>query len=477
VSSQPSSSSGDPESGKPGSGEPESRKLRRDAPLSTLASAFAVARKELGESFFAVARKELGESFRDRQTLIYTFVLPLCMYPAMFWIMVQGALVVQGQKGAKDVTIGIVAAAEDVEAVRDAIEVENDGGGGNVTITFLDATAAPASSSEREALHALVESEEDGAPDAILFLPAGRSDETPAELFYDSTDSRSEIARGRVVRSLREWSETLRETAALERDLDPQILDPILVQSLSVAEDKDKGALMLSLLLPMLMIVMCVLGAFFPAVDLTAGEKERNTAETTLLLPIPRLGLHLGKIFAVCATSMIATTLNLLALGLSAGHLVGQLSGMGDGKFSIELPVGALLFVAPFAILFAFFVSAALTGIASLASSFKEGQALLGPVQMVFIMPAMAASLPGLELTTTTAWIPIVNVALAFRAMLIGDVETIPLILCAVSLILTAALAIWFSVRLLSNEEVALSSETLSLRRLFSLLRAPRAAS
>jgi len=445
-------------------GDPESQGLRRSAPLSTLASAFAV------------ARKELGESFRDRQTLIYTFVLPLCMYPAMFWIMVQGALVVQGQKGAKDVTVGIVAAAEDVAAVREAIEVENDGGG-NVTITLLDETTETASSSGREDLHALVESEEDGAPDAILFLPAGRSDDTPAELFYDSTDSRSEIARGRVVRSLREWSKTLRETAALDRDLDPEVLDPILVRSMSVAEDKDKGALMLSLMLPMLMIVMCVLGAFFPAVDLTAGEKERNTAETTLLLPIPRLGLHLGKIFAVCATSMIATTLNLLALGLSAGHLVAQLSGMGDGKFSIELPVGALLSVAPFAILFAFFVSAALTGIASLASSFKEGQALLGPVQMVFIMPAMAASLPGLELTTTTAWIPIVNVALAFRAMLIGDVETIPLILCAVSLILTAALAIWFSVRLLSNEEVALSSETLSLRRLFSLLRAPRAAS
>ncbi len=420
-------------------------------------------------SAFAVARKELGESFRDRQTLIYTFVLPLCMYPAMFWIMVQGALVVQGQRGAKDVTVGIVAAAEDVDAARAAIGIENDDGG-DVVVELLD----EALSTEREALHALVESEDDGAPDAILFLPAGRSDEMPAELFYDSTDSRSEIARRRVMRSLRSWSEELRETAARDRELDPEVLDPILVVSSSVAEDKDKGALMLSLMLPMLMIVMCVLGAFFPAVDLTAGEKERKTAETTLLAPIPRLGLHLGKIFAVCATSMIATTLNLLALGLSAGHLVSQLSGMGDSKLSIELPVGALLSVAPFAILFAFFVSAALTGIASLAASFKEGQALLGPVQMVFIFPAMAASLPGLELTTTTAWIPVVNVALAFRAMLIGDVEMLPLILCAVSLIITAALAIWFSVRLLSNEEVALSSETLSLRRLFSLLRAPR---
>ena len=58
--------------------------------------------------------------------------------------------------------------------------------------------------------------------------------------------------------------------------------------------------------------------------------------------------------------------------------------------------------------------------------------------------------------------------------MNLGNVDVVPLLLCAVSLITTAALAIWFSVRLLANEEVALSSETLSLRRLFSLLRTPR---
>ena len=412
---------------------------------------------------FAVARKELGESFRDRQTLLYTFVLPLCMYPAMFWVMVQGVLVVQGQKMARDVTIGVVAAEETAEAAREQLTVDEEGRGRLEVFTL-----PPDTPQETAVIAGLIEDEE---ADALLYLPTERSDDEPAALFFDSTSSQSETARGRVVSALEQWSEELRQEAAGDRDLDPAALVPIIVQTRKINPNKDEGALVLSLLLPMLLVVMCVLGAFFPAVDLTAGEKERQTAETTLLLPIPRLGLHLGKIFAVCATSMIAATLNLLALGLSAGHLLGQLAGLGDGAPKVELPIGALISIAPLAALFAFFVSAALTGVASLAASFKEGQALLGPVQMLFMLPAMATNLPGMELTTTTAWIPVVNVSLAFRGLLVGSASAGPLLICALSLTAAALLAIWFSVRLLSSEEVSLSSETIPMARLFRILR------
>ena len=140
-------------------------------------------------------------------------------------------------------------------------------------------------------------------------------------IYYDSTNSRSEIARERSGSALVRWADDLRSGAAEARDIDPDALDPILVSSNSIAEKKDEGALMLSLMLPMLLVIMSVLGAFFPAVDLTAGEKERGTAETTLLLPVPRTATHLGKILAVSAAAMIATALNLLALGLSLIHI------------------------------------------------------------------------------------------------------------------------------------------------------------
>ena len=412
---------------------------------------------------FAVARKELGESFRDRQTLLYTFVLPLCMYPALFWVMVQGVLVVQGQQQARDVTVGVVAPAEVAAAARVQLEVDGEGSGA------VDVVDLPADTPLDEASVARLIEEE--TADVVLLIPEARGAEAPAALLFDSTSSQSETARGRAEAALERWAVELRAEAADERALDPAVLEPVVTRARKINPGEDEGALVLSLLLPMLLVVMCVLGAFFPAVDLTAGEKERRTAETTLLLPIPRLGLHLGKILAVCATSMIATTLNLLALGLSAGHLLGQLAGLGDGMPEVVLPIGALVSIAPLAALFAFFVSAALTGVASLAASFKEGQALLGPVQMLFMLPAMATNLPGMELTSTTAWIPVVNVSLAFRGLLVGSAEAGPLLVCALSLTLAAALAIWFSVRLLSSEEVSLSSETVPVARLLRILR------
>ena len=62
-------------------------------------------------SSLAVTRKELLASLRDRQTALYTFVLPLVMYPAVCWLMVQGFLVVQGTRERTEVTIGLAGAA------------------------------------------------------------------------------------------------------------------------------------------------------------------------------------------------------------------------------------------------------------------------------------------------------------------------------------------------------------------------------
>jgi sodium transport system permease protein len=212
----------------------------------------------------------------------------------------------------------------------------------------------------------------------VLLVRGGGAADSPARaagasLYYDSTGSRSELAKTRVERRLPSYVARLREQAALARQREPSDLEPMRVEEpVDVAEHEDRGAYLLSLLLPMLLVVMTVMGAFYPAVDLTAGERERRTEETTLLLPVPRAAVHQGKILAVCATAVLATTLNLLALGLSAGHLVA-LARLGP-EMEVNLPVEAFVAIAPLALLFALFVSAVLTGIASLARTFQEGR-------------------------------------------------------------------------------------------------------
>ena len=418
-----------------------------------------------------VARKEWITSFRDRQTAIYAVVLPIALYPVMFWLMIQGALLVQGKREHTTVQVGVTSTTEDelppelfpaINYARGSSEVVP----GEQRIEFVETrTIAPAPSAG-EAYRNWT-AEDASSRDAVLFVaPPGTG---PTQIAYDSTDSRSVLAEGRLLSRLEDFAESERESAADAAGIDPRDLHPISTDKRNMAPDEEMGAFVLSLLFPLLLVLMTVMGAFYPAVDLTAGERERGTSETTLILPIPRLAVHQGKILAVGASAVMATALNLLALGLSAGHLLEMIAA-GEG-IKIELPISALLSIAPLALLFTFSVSALLTGIAALAKSFKEGQALLGPVQMIFILPAMTSVLPGLELTVQTSLIPVVNVVMAFRAMLRGQSLPLEYTLTAVSLTVYAVLAIRFAVMILSRESLALSKETIPLRRLFSFLK------
>jgi sodium transport system permease protein len=217
---------------------------------------------------------------------------------------------------------------------------------------------------------------------------------------------------------------------------------------------------------------MSVMGAFFPAVDMTCGERERKTAETTLLLPVPRDAVHLGKILAVCVAAVLATVLNLTALALSAQHLLRMLPS--NTGVQVDVPVRALLQVAPLLLLFAFFVSSVLTGTAALARTFKEGQALLGPVQILFVVPAMAGVLPGLELTPALAGIPVINVVLCFRGLLRGDDVALPYAITVLSLAVLTVAAIWTSLWMLSRESMLVSEQGTAWSNFLGLFRSPR---
>jgi sodium transport system permease protein len=60
-----------------------------------------------------------------------------------------------------------------------------------------------------------------------------------------------------------------------------------------------EAAVSLTTLIPLILILMTITGAVYPAIDLTAGERERGTLETLMAAPVPRLGLLAAKYVAV----------------------------------------------------------------------------------------------------------------------------------------------------------------------------------
>jgi len=427
-----------------------------------------------------VAGKELRTSLRDRQTTLYTIFLPIVLYPFLFWCIIQGSLFVEGKREHTEVRVGL--AAEGAEPGMPGLAAfleRRPGEPGPASHLDRVRILLPRAPLDGEGARAWMTSPE--KPDAVLFLGSASTGESAggswrAEVFHDSSRPRSQIALGRIQARMPGYIRELRERSAEAAGHGADSLEPFRLEpAREVAPLPAKGAYLLSLILPLLFVIMAVMGAFFPAVDLTCGERERKTAETTLLLPIPRHAVHLGKILAVSAAALLATGLNLTALALSAEHLLGMLPTRG--LVQVEVPLAAFLKVAPLLLLFAFFVSSVLTGISALARTFKEGQALLGPVQILFVLPAMAGTLPGLDLSPTLAGIPVVNVVLCFRSLLRGEDIGASYAITALSILALSVAAIGLSIWTLSRESLLVAEEGTAWSRFLGLWHSPRASS
>ncbi|MEM7306207.1 MAG: ABC transporter permease subunit [Planctomycetota bacterium] len=397
----------------------------------------------LAGTALAVAGKEIRTGLRDRQAVVYTVLLPLAMYPVLFWVMLQGFLVMQGERERTEVRLASGLAGERSRVEEALIEPSAEVPAGPATLDWHEQPWT-----RDDATEALRAAELDG----YLAQP----EDGGIEILFDGSKSRSALASERAEQRLSNLVTVLRVEAA---GGDPDALLPYTVDYVDVASSEEQSAFVLSLLLPMMFCVMVVLGAFFPAIDLTAGEKERGTAETTLLLPVPRLGVLLGKLLAVCAFALAATVLNLAGLLVAGEHLLaGMAQAGGDAGIAFDIPWGAFPRAAPLLLIFLVSTSALLLAVASLANTFKQGQSLLGGVQMLILVPTVLASLPGIELTPALALVPVAQTALAFKGILQSNAATLDLMLVAGSQLVYTALALALALRLGRSEALSLGS-------------------
>jgi ABC-2 type transport system permease protein/sodium transport system permease protein len=174
------------------------------------------------------------------------------------------------------------------------------------------------------------------------------------------------------------------------------------------------GAPSLATLVPLILILMTITGAVYPAIDLTAGERERGTLETLIAAPVPRMQLLLAKYVAVLTVALLTAVVNLAAMVATVSSI-----GLGTllfGEAGVSLKV--LAEIVSLLVLFAAFFSAVLLAITSFARSFKEAQAYLIPLMLASITPGMLSMIPGLKLQGPLAVTPLLNIVLLARDLL-----------------------------------------------------------
>lgn len=392
--------------------------------------------------------KELLDTFRDKRTMITMIGLPIILYPAIFIISIQMAILQQSKMEETVSKIAVFAPEDSPIHVR-LSETEQ--------LEILDGIEDAHAALEAGDIDAIVELDETFDSDLAANESAGVS------LFFDRTEPPSREAEDRIDDALSELNEELLSERIAEQALPEGFATPIAIDSENVATASKASGTILGTILPLIMVVMLGLGAFYPAMDLTAGEKERGTFETLLSTPASKLEIVIGKFLAVFTLSMLTGFLNLASLSLTFYFQFSQLLQtreiFSEGESFISISPTTILGIAVIIIPLAFFISAIMMSAAVLARSFKEAQNYVSPVFILLMLPATAVSFPGIELNATNQFIPITNICLIFRDLITGRTEIQYFFTVFICTCVYAAFALVIATWMFQREEVILSED------------------
>ncbi|HUY90564.1 MAG TPA: ABC transporter permease subunit/CPBP intramembrane protease [Pirellulales bacterium] len=237
------------------------------------------------------------------------------------------------------------------------------------------------------------------------------------EVFFNTAKEKSQITHTRVSLVLDRWREEIGRQNLDASHLPESAAKPFEVAEHDVAaEGGHRDAAVWSKLLPFLLLIWALTGAFYPAIDLCAGEKERGTLETLLSSPAERSEIVWGKLLTVMSFSMASAVLNLVSMGVTGKFVVGMLAKQ-VGPPPPLTPLWLLIALVPMSALF----SALCLALAAFARSSKEGQYYLMPLMLVTMPLVILPMAPGVELTLGNSLIPVTGVVLLLRAMLEGN--------------------------------------------------------
>lgn len=406
-----------------------------------------------------LARKELRETLRDRRTILTLLLMPLLVYPLLSMALNRFLLSAStGQEGY------LVGTSTEAEGRRLQVLLEDprsrppqailDASGGNLA-EFQVVVSETLSATEALAANQL---------DAAVEWGDLNEKGQPAIKVYAFAGDEASLSARRILIERLEWYRLAAATERLQQlTSDPPSLD---IQASLIGSPETTS--MLGTVIPLVLVLMTITGAVYPAIDLTAGERERGTMEALMASPVPRAWVLLAKYAAVVTVALLTAVMNLVAMyvTLAVTGLLPLLVGeTGGGGWLAMVEVLGLL------VLFSGFFSAVLLSLTSFAKSFKEAQAYLIPIMLLSLAPAMLSLMPGIELAGPLAVLPLINIVLLARDVLSASVDPFASVVAIATTLGYAAAALGVAAKLFGSDAVTRTSE----QSIGSLFRRPDA--
>lgn len=396
-----------------------------------------------------IYRKELTEWVRDRRTLISTVVVPLLLFPVIILGFSYLAVSLVG-KAEKEVPKIMIIGGEDSPQVVAALQKV-------ATLKIVPYSADWKNQISEKEIRAAVD------------IPPGfqssldKNEEKTVTIYFYEGEIKSSFGAEHIEKSLKDYRDQVVKDRLAARNIATAVLTPFEIKQKNVAPPEKVSGAAIGGFIGYLVILLCMTGAMYPAIDLTAGEKERGTMETILSSPVSRTDLVLGKFLLVLSAALATAALSVLSMGISFTAMKyfnpSVQSGRGEtGALILQLGPKPVLFIFAMALPLAVFFAAALMTIALFAKTYKEAQSYLTPMTFLVVIPAVASLLPGVELTPKLALVPILSTSLVCKEIIAGTYHWNSIALIFLSTCVYAAAALFLAVNMFQREDVLFRS-------------------
>jgi sodium transport system permease protein len=390
-----------------------------------------------------VFQKELMEVLRDKRTLFTTLLLPIILYPILIVginaIMTRQTGVLEQQSATIAVQDSVLSSVSR-SIIADMAAIDN--------YSFIPAGENAQELYDSKDIQAIVSIRDSLTSEGL----------TTYHVFvqYDAANERSGMVYSKIRDSLAGSEQRIVEDHLRSRGMDPQLMNIVDVRKIDTASTQRKMGMMLGMFLPYIMILMLLTGASVVAADLVAGEKERKTLETLLVSGIGRMEIVIGKYITIITLGMLSLIVNLFSISVSVKYMLSQSGVIMDGA---QLPFGAILILLAAMLPLATLFAAILLSISTFSRNMKEARSYEQPLMMVAMMMGMISFLPAVEMNNLMALIPVINIALLFKAVMIQDYQLSHLLITIGSTLILDVFAIWGTIKLFNTEGILFRSD------------------
>jgi sodium transport system permease protein len=391
---------------------------------------------------------EIRSALRERTIVVNSILIPIFLYPFMLWAAFTGVTFVIGQTEGMTSRVAMTtvpAGHADLEA---ALRKEP-----RVEIVTPSPDRARADIMIRDGdLDVFLEF----APSTATSLGANFA----VRLAFDEAKERSATAKDRVTGVMDRYRDEWLRREAMSRGATPAEWEVFAIERRNVASARDIGRFMLGLMLPLFFVIMVAIGSFYPAIDATAGERERGTWETLMSVSASRASIVTAKYLYVATFGFMAGVLNLAAMVLTMKPVLAPVLAQTGDMLEFSVPLAAVPVMAAAAVLLAGFVAAGMMIFATFARTFREGQSMITPFYLLILLPVMFLQVPGLEFTMGLACIPVVNVAMMVREAIVSTFHWPQIGVTVLVSAATIAAGLFAAVFILRFEDVVVGSFT-----------------